>query len=204
VSVPYNRPGLAEGLTRFLGVKGGFTSEYEGVLSPVLVAATLHNSPYLRDRVAVGGSGTSPAVVAAQSYFGVRPGPNVVFQAKRFSIRGVAAARVLSAQVLSAADILTLTAPAALSKLLDLSTDDRSKAFTSSDMWSGSAAGGIGGRISAFDQLAGTQYDLEFPEPGVFLFGNDPSGRPGLFIENNNLNEAVLATVYGYEWPLPG
>lgn len=142
------------------------------------------------------------------------PGPGVALQVLRLRVVNLTGQnRQYSLRYISHADEVTLqnTAGAAYvgNQLVSLTSVPAGKLLTSAIRASGAVAE-LGTQLDQYrlDNLPAdasgdpSTLTIDFPEPGIWLFGTDDPGPSGLALFDTSANSGFRMSAYGFEWQL--
>lgn len=203
-SIKFNRGVIPLGLTRLFGIKGQFETEVDGIIQPTVSVANLVDSPYLQYGSMMGKSGSQAAVAGENGLIVASPGAQVALQIKRVMVRNTSAAPLDCVFTLVTAANIVTAGIAQFANFVDLSNAPAGEA-RSSFLSRGSHTAVVGSEVGRITVPADNLVQVEFPEPGVILYGNDEGGIPGLAVWCETVNTLLEAvTFYAREWPLPG
>lgn len=198
-----NRPELTAALVALLGLKGQFQTEVGAILVPGIQLLDIQNSPYLRYAVPVGGRHSGGPVAARFQHVLAKPGAKVALQITRAIIKCGAVSEV-RLRILSAANIASMDSPGTEDAFVAMAgmvmPERRSSRTQNPDRTIATLGEQIG--IVTCD-VANVDKLVEFPDPGVILFGSDEGGVPALAAICNTANTFMAVTYFGREWPLP-
>lgn len=204
MSLTTNRAALAQALSQLFNNKGRTQLVLDETVVPIVSLGDVTQLPYLRYGIPVGRGSFTAAAVALAAFNVARPGPTKVLQIRKIIIQN--ASGVLGSyeiRILTAADLALITLGGVV-QFLDLS-NPISKTFTSSTITSATnATAAIGARLAVVNCPNDDHRVIDFPDPGIALFGDDEGGRGGLSVANQNLNFSQSVCFYGREFPLPG
>lgn len=205
MGLPFNRGQIGQALANFVGLKGGFQPVIEPTVNPVVNIGDLVDTPYLQYGTLVGSNGFQAATAAKYSYVIVQPGDQVALQIYQVIVenRG-AAAQPITIRRQTATNVGQLDALAAKSQLRELSSTITGQNRSSFLRAANDASPSIGDAFINASVPAGNTLIWDAPRPGVILYGNDEGGVPALAVAGVNVNEDLIVSYFGREWPLPG
>lgn len=200
----FNRGELALALSQYLGIKGEFAPDFDPtVVSSIPLVDGLHNTPYLRFGIPVARAAQKSAVAGAHSYLVARPGPNVALQITAVTLNNTSGAAIATTLRLLTAANIAACAPGTPTAMLDLASREagvgslRSSVIVPAE----NVSPNIGTSFDKILAAAATKTLMEFPAPGIILYGGDAGG---LAVVDDIQNETINCSFYGREWPLPG
>lgn len=197
----HNRPEVTQALGQLLGVKGELTTLLEPTITPAVIAANLIDTPYLRYGIPVMADLSQAAGGAGEfSYVWAMAGPNTILQVKEIHITGLAAAFAAQLLLMSAANVTTVGAAAAIN-FRDLANMDDTWTPRGSVLQRGTHTSASTGTVVRSIQVpALTDQVIKLPDPGVFLM----SSSVGLGVSRTDDDDPIEVSFYGKEWPRPG
>lgn len=201
----FSRPQLQDALRRLVQpALSEFTLEVGELISPTIPLITaLDDTPYLRYATPCGFHTTQSAVAAEFGYVFAQPGADVVLQILQITLLNQSAAtNEYNVNLLTAANVATIGVAARVF-LANLAAPSVGGLVSSSLARGTDASAVIGMGIDSRRIPAGQSSTIVFPRPGVFLFGNDGGGIPGLAVVNLTANDPLKMSVTAREWPLP-
>lgn len=203
----FNRGELVEGIARYLGIRAAAPFTVGDTIIPTVGLGDLTGLPYLpRDFGVPCMAFDSRALLAANHpYVLATPGPNVVLQLRQMWIHNTEGAAVsVSIRWLDGAELATLATPGSELRFHELCGDKvgRVRASFVKDYHHTAA---IGTNLGYVRIPAGDMKVVEWPDPGVLLWGNDEEGRGGFGVVRDDAPATLLGvcTFVGREWPLP-
>lgn len=204
----FNRGEVTQSIARYLSYKGRYAGVIDELISPVLPLATLDSTPYLRLGIPVARMANKASVAANNSWIIARPAPTLVLQIKSVIVMCLAVSQV-TLRMLTTTDIAGLGALTTLQFVelagVDVGAGPVTPGLRPSTVDTAAVIGvGFGQAIARWIHTANTNYQIDFPDPGICLFGNEPAGLPALGICCETVNTTLNASIIGREWPLPG
>lgn len=204
MSFQFNRGEIAQALAQFLGFKGTLSLDGEATLLPTVTIASLVDTPYLQYAIPVGTAGSVGATAAENSMVLARPGLSVALAIQKIIVTNDGAAvQDVQFRRYTAADIAT-AGLTSVGQFTNFGAIDSELVARPSDVLAGSHTAIAGRGLGLFHVQPDDQLVLDFPAPGIVLYGNDAQGRPAFGAVVNTQNEALRCAFFGKEWPLPG
>lgn len=207
MSVSFNRGQLPQAIAQFFGFKGTLAADLDTQIQPVVSVGDIVDTPYLRYGVPVVQQAALAAVAAENGMVVAIPGVAVALQILQVIITNQeATTQLISLDAMTRANITTAGLASSIQFRDTAATESfgATASLRSSAIVSGTHTSLPGARMMLFAVPAGETLIWTFPAPGIILFGNDPTGIPGLSLSNSTANEAMRGGFFGREWPLPG
>lgn len=154
----------------------------------------------------VGRAATSAALAANNSNVGAAPGENSILRIRHMIITNEAAATRSYTYHIGRIDTflagIASQGSAAFAELAGRRYyPDASGSQSNSMIYFGTRAGTFGATIGKVAVPPGSSLIIEFPEPGLVLFGGRSAGPGGIVVQNTTVNDPCLVGFYGLESP---
>jgi len=204
VPKPLQQSVITAALVRALGLKGKFGLELDETAVVTVQGLDLEFTPYQRQFVACGEGLIQQPVVAENSYVGVQASTGVILAIDGLHLSAGAGIE-MSLQRLTAANLVTIGAPGAISPMKSFDGNDPPAATgprVTSTIFRNSFAGAVGDRVALW-AVSTADISIPFPNPYI-LRGDDPAGLNALAVVGLTVNQAVRASFFCREFPFPG
>lgn len=203
-----NRGEIPFALAQLFNIKGRTGMELDETAVAVAVVAQMTDSPYLRYAVPCIRHMGLAALAANFGYILCSPGPTKILQIRQLLIKNNDAAAIadFGLRIGSAAFVAQLDTAVSTAQFVDIGAGPAPKSLSSVVRSFHDVAGTDTGSLSIGSYFVPISASLivTFPEPGIFLYGNDEGGIPALAVRHATLAVSFAVTFMGREWPLPG
>lgn len=201
-----NRAEIAQAIAELMVVKGKTAFTLDETIVPTINIGDIADTPYLNKYgLAVSRRETKTAGAATFAYQVASPAPNKVLQLLQICANNNTGAAVgILIAMMTATNIAGIDTPGTVNKFMDVGSQIAAKLVGSSVLLGLDAASSLGSLLRVVTIPASSSFTWDLPGSGIFLYGNDEGGVPGVAVIGSAFNQTIEVTFGGREWPLPG